>query len=132
MALSHKHTPNTIERIGPIDIVTAAMCEPFACLSFTPHFFLGGSFPIPAVPLWTASSRRRLVLFVRSAVLRMGLNSATEDSEAAALWIVQTCRRWMAQVPAEDAGSRRADGRARQQQQLELIAGPPHGDKEGT
>lgn len=55
---------------------------------------------------------------------QMGLNSATEDSEAAALWIVQTCRRWMAQVPAEDAGSRRADGRARQQQQLELIAGP--------
>eukprot|EP00435_Cladocopium_sp_Y103_P059699 s221_g21.t1 len=51
-----------------------------------------------------------------------------EDSEAAALWIVETCRRWSAgvpSVPSQDTASPLGDppGRARQQQQLQLAAG---------
>ena len=62
---------------------------------------------------------------------QMGLNSSTEDSEAAALWIVETCRRWTAGVPSvpsmdTSAVSPSGDppGRSRQQQQLQLAAGP--------
>ena len=52
-----------------------------------------------------------------------GATVAEEDSEAAALWIVETCRRWsagVASVPSLDtAASPVGDppGRARQQQQ---------------
>jgi len=49
--------------------------------------------------------------------------AAEEDSEAAALWIVESCRRWSAGVPSvpslDTAASPVGDppGRARQQQQ---------------
>ena len=44
---------------------------------------------------------------------QLGLGNATEDSEAAALWVVETCRRWAKQLPA---GQAEAPGKGRQQQ----------------
>ncbi|CAJ1331854.1 unnamed protein product, partial [Effrenium voratum] len=49
---------------------------------------------------------------------QMGLPASTEDAEAAAAWIVETCRRWAGHVPAESGAD--PPGRARQQQQLQL------------
>eukprot|EP00439_Symbiodinium_sp_Y106_P013258 s2297_g1.t3 len=55
---------------------------------------------------------------------QMGLPASTEESEAAALWTVQTCCRWTAGVPSDVHATGDPPGRARQQQQLVLAAQP--------
>lgn len=55
---------------------------------------------------------------------QMGLPASTEESEAAALWTVQTCCRWTAGVPSDVQATGDPPGRARQQQQLVLAAQP--------
>lgn len=92
-----------------------------------------GEASVPDLPqvLKHVASLRELVARVLALPpdAQMGLNGSPEDSEAAALWIVESCRRWSAGVPSvpslDTAASPVGDppGRARQQQQLQLAAG---------